>query len=83
MKAYEKPELFIEHFELAQHIAGCKGITLNSADEKSCSLTGSGNVGGLGDRDVTGWFVNAEFCDVLVNDYCYTNGEGGPQVFTS
>ena len=44
-KVYEKPQVYMERFELAEHIAGCS-LDINGNDEYTCSGTGTinGNV---------------------------------------
>ena len=72
MKAYVKPELFVERYELSQHIATC-GIDVTYTD--GCT----GNLdpdfwGGLSDpvfnQDQQGCSTAIEKIEV----YCYTNG---------
>ena len=80
MKAYVKPELFYESFELSQNIAAC-GWDLQFENETSCyavmdgDITDSDNgVSGAIFPDMVKLFVN-EKC--TVNEvYCYTNGSG-------
>ncbi|MGM9661032.1 MAG: hypothetical protein ACI3WQ_10580 [Faecousia sp.] len=71
MKAYVKPELFVESYELSQHIATC-GIDVNSTDG-SCNGTIDGDFWpGLG-----GTPVFSSECETPVENiegYCYTNG---------
>lgn len=69
MKAYVKPELFYERYELSQHIATC-GIDVNHDDENSCSPLLDGDFWpGLG-----GTVVLQEGCGVQPEVYCYTTG---------
>ena len=37
-KKYEKPQVYMEKFELAEHIAGCK-LTLQQGDVDVCEAT--------------------------------------------
>ena len=39
MKQYVKPELYLESFELSQHIAGCS-LVLQSAEPETCTAQG-------------------------------------------
>lgn len=39
-KRYEKPQVYMEKFELAEHIAGCK-LTLQQGDVDVCEATGT------------------------------------------
>lgn len=70
-KVYEKPQVYMERFELAEHIAGCS-LTMNQATEFDC--TGSGTIDGI-QMNV---FVATNICDgnnaANVEGYCYTNG---------
>ena len=71
-KVYEKPQVYMERFELAEHIAGCS-LTLNAADEFSC--TGNGFINGI----ETLVFASMNVCNpddgiANVEGYCYTPG---------
>jgi len=69
MKAYVKPELYYENFEVSQHIAGCN-LTLQLEDPIKCTA-----IGEIGSDNLSGWFVDANTsCAVKVESYCYTNG---------
>ena len=69
-KTYEKPQIYMERFELAEHIAGCYLSFTNAVDAGVCSA--SGNVGG---RDVSNLFINGnKLCGVDAEIFCYTNG---------
>lgn len=70
MKAYKKPEVYFEHFELSEHIAACD-IKLTTADAKSCKGTMT-----EGDPDMpAGSVVFATgFCGIPYDDFCYQNG---------
>lgn len=79
-KTYVKPKVNIERFSLVQTTAmGC-GSNLDFGNAT------------LGSIDSCGWnvgievFVNANVCDVLVEEWdgvCYNNPEGGMNVFAS
>ena len=71
-KVYEKPQVYMERFELAEHIAGCS-LTMNQATEFDC--TGSGTIDGI-QMNV---FVADNICNednkaAKAEGYCYTNG---------
>ena len=71
MKQYVKPELYLESFELSQHIAGCS-LVLQSAEPETCTAQG----------EVRGTYYEKLFlqgtqvctCGVEMDAYCYTNG---------
>lgn len=68
-KTYEKPQIYMERFELAEHIAGCN-LGFNQADAGVCSA--SGNIGG---EDIQNVFIKGnEQCVVNGEIFCYTNG---------
>lgn len=77
-KKYEKPQIYIEKFELAQHIAACD-LKLNSTDVHNCEASYE-SVGVIEPL----LFVegNGE-CEIPMEEYCYTNGAGGTATFTS
>lgn len=67
-KTYKKPYVYVEKFELAEHIAGCN-LTINSAEVNVC--TGSGTVQ---DEYLTSWFIDGnDSCTAELEGYCYTN----------
>lgn len=76
MKAYVKPELFYEDFQLSTHIASCK-FHLTSGNVYDCTedTTGQGTFSvnncqtGLSDEDL--------------EEYCYTGSTGGKVIFMS
>lgn len=73
MKAYVKPQLFCERFELSQHIAAC-GINVNQNDTSVCNPTlDPGFWGGKSDPVFSG----RDWCTTDISDieaYCYTVG---------
>lgn len=73
MKAYVKPELFVERYELSQHIAAC-GIDVNYADTTSCDpRLDPGFWNGLNDTV----FSAERSCNMApenIDVYCYTVG---------
>lgn len=67
-KKYEKPQVYMEKFELAEHIAGCS-LTINSGDPVIC--VGEGYVQG---EYLDSWFLEKNTnCTVPLEGYCYTN----------
>ena len=70
-KVYEKPQVYMERFELAEHIAAC-GLQLNGADLNNCTvIKDQGNVGAL---DL---FQSKPACAFFdFEQYCYSGGPG-------
>lgn len=64
MKAYVKPELFYERYELSQYIATCTPNKWNFAPGY-CSI----NIGGLGDN----YLNTIDICANTTEEYCYMN----------
>lgn len=74
MKVYEKPRVYIEKFELSEHVADC-GWELQSNDTKSCYATVDPTWGYP--EELKGFTPGVvELCDVEPEIYCYTNGTG-------
>ena len=69
-KSYEKPSVYIETFELNQHIASCDFI-VNSQDVGSCYAVGSNDY--FTPNDKLFLPVNA-VCETPAEDYCTYNG---------
>lgn len=68
-KTYQKPQAYVEKFELAEHIAGCS-LTINFADVNACAAEGT-----LLDEYAEAWFVEGnQNCKIPFEGYCYTNG---------
>ena len=69
-KVYEKPQVYMERFELAEHIAAC-GLQLNSTGPNDCTvIKDRGNVGAMG-------LFHAALCEVEeFEQYCYSGGPG-------
>lgn len=77
-KTYEKPQVYMERFELAEHIAGCY-FTLNQSDVNTCN--GSGVVD---DEPISNLFAVQGVCELHdLEDYCYTNGTINVNTITS
>lgn len=83
MKAYVKPELYVERFELAQHIAGC-GVPLSYNDVTTCTVKPGATYGGA---PIGGWFADGKVCEQIapggMEGYCYTNLNNSFGLFTS
>ena len=68
MKAYLKPVLYYERFELSQHIASCN-LKLNHQLGEGCTAQGT----------LPGVYFPIELgltkldCEQPIEDYCYTN----------
>lgn len=80
-KVYEKPQVYMERFELSQNIALCD-YRLGSGSPQSCNITA--------DRfeddgeDFIGGFVSKDHCSIITSVYCYTDGTGRlPTIFVS
>ena len=67
-KVYEKPQVYMERFELAEHIAGCS-LDITGSDENSCTGTGIIN----GDK-IPNLFISSNgACETVIEGYCYTS----------
>lgn len=79
-KVYEKPQVYMERFELSQNVALC-GYKLNSTDAYACKI--------LADRvdegaELEGGFLQKDPCKFVPNIYCYTDGsDATPSIFMS
>lgn len=62
MKAYVKPELFYEDFQLSTHIARCEYQTTAAVD--TCSVI----------MENSELFNLKENCQSILESYCYTGG---------
>lgn len=81
MKPYVKPEIHFEEFELSTHIATCSLDMSNSASKDSCSATGDSDCGFP--ENVQFFTGTNDKCNAPIEDYCYTNGSGGFNIFNS
>ena len=80
MKVYEKPRVYIERFELSQHIASC-AWDMNAQSVDNCSAT-SDPEWGLPDGIIA--FNDENVCkDGPLESYCYTNGSSENNIFNS
>ena len=71
-KKYEKPQVYMEKFELAEHIAGCK-LTLQQDDVNICEAIGTIGSVTLPTTDNVWFLESTQACEIKVEDYCYTN----------
>ena len=80
-KKYEKPQVYMEKFELSHNVAVCD-YKLGPGDEKTCTII-KDNYADDGE-DFTGGFLTEGACKTKVSIYCYTDGGGGlPKIFQS
>lgn len=80
-KVYEKPQVYMERFELSQNVAACNW-KLGSGAPESCNIVRD-NFEDDG-ADFTGGFTAEPLCRVNVSEYCYTSGAGDlPSIFVS
>ncbi len=80
-KRYEKPQVYMEKFELSHNVAVCD-YKINSGSEHECTIIKDNCTDDA--ADFTGGFLTKENCSTVVNIYCYTNGaEGLPKLFQS
>lgn len=81
MKAYVKPELFYERYELSKHIADCGIEFKNSTKVEECYAVADPNFElGLGTAK---YFNGGVECEAPLDAYCYTNGTEGWNTFVS
>lgn len=74
-KVYEKPQIYMERFELSQSIASCYyNFNRSSNDPNTCTAT-------EGDYGYT-VFLNEGICTNIEDDYCY-EGAAGTNTFNS
>lgn len=83
-KKYAKPTVFVESFELSQHIAACQNPIKNKnlAVKSGCSA----DIPSIGDSNVFYTSISLEYnyCTVDGEDmYCYTEGTPDEFVFSS
>ncbi len=73
VRAYVKPELFFENFELSRHIAKCEWV-MNQTDPNSCIASGSG----ITDESdtIVAWQGSNDNCDI---DEIYCNWTGNDE----
>lgn len=86
MKPYVKPQLFVESYELSQHVAAC-GWDINSSED-SCKATWDPQVQGTNGNSLGVYLFNdnATGCTVKpadIEEYCYTTGTEGNNLWNS
>lgn len=82
MKVYEKPRIYIERFELSQHIAACAWDMSNSKTVEECSARSDPDFDIY--EGVNAFMAVEKGCiNGPLEDYCYTNGEAGSNIFNS
>lgn len=84
MKAYVKPELYYENFELSQHIAACAWDMTDFRTKEDCSAVGDSSMGITG----VALFTKSSVCaDVISPDvaesYCYEVESDAFNIFNS
>lgn len=79
MRAYVKPELFYERYELSQHIADCQW-EINNLDKNSCVATGDVDDGMSGMGTLFTSTAGCTLPDTDYQDYCYTTGADGVNI---
>lgn len=79
-RTYVKPELLYENFILAEHIAACYYHT-NFKEPGSCKVVTIGGVGNPGNLFIDSSNFNCG--DGTTQEYCYTPGAGGNNIYAS
>ena len=76
VRAYVKPELFFENFELYRHIAKCEWV-MNQTDPNSCIASGSGITDGS--DTIVAWQESNNNCDIgeMYCNWTYTDETSG------
>ncbi len=82
MKKYVKPEVFIEKFELNQHIADCAWELKNST-QNTCSAQADPNIIPGLDNLFMSFDNGCVFTPEIYGDYCYQNGLPHALVYAS
>lgn len=83
MKIYEKPRVYIERFELSQHIAACAWDMTNQSSEEECTASSDPDWGMLPGLTM---FTDETRCNVTPDafeDFCYTASGEGSNLFNS
>lgn len=82
MKKYIKPEVFIEKYELNQHVADCAWELTNSTMDTCSAEADPDIIPGLPNLFVS--FDNGcVFTTDVYGDFCYQNGSESANVFAS
>lgn len=80
MKAYVKPVLYYERFELSQHVADC-AWELDLMNQESCGFKGDPDFGFDASMKI---LTDDSICnETKFQYYCYTNGSGAMKIFAS
>lgn len=75
MKAYVKPELFYERYELSQHIATC-GIDVSGFNSiETCNVNLDYDFWGMSDSVFSDGATKCGIDISVIEAYCYTTGE--------
>lgn len=82
MKKYVKPDLYYEDFHLSVHIATCAWDMSNYKSIAECSAAPDGS-NGLPAESMNAFMNNANCVDGPIEDFCYTNGADGINIFNS
>ena len=82
MKAYVKPELFYERYELSKHIADC-AWELNSGSTEDCNLYYGDSGKNLGDFILFSSDLGCNLTEDATEMYCYQAGPEGKNTFCS
>ena len=77
-KVYEKPWVYVEKLQLAEHIASCDWDYNNNTDPASCSA--EGELEGYGTVNI---FLNPDKGCVLTDEYCNYTAEDKSVTFNS
>ena len=75
MKAYVKPQLFFESYELNQNIAAC-GWDLKHDKKETCKAWYDPNLDNSYPYPDVSLFTSSSLCSILGSSYCYTNSTG-------
>ena len=80
-KVYEKPQVYMERFELSQNVAVCD-YQFNGKDINTCKITEDRyEADGV---DLAGGFMSENTCKFAASLYCYFDGDGSfGTIFTS
>ena len=82
MKKYEKPRVYIERFELSQHIAACAWDMSNLKNVQECSAASDPEHTMI--SGINAFNPGVAVCiDGPIEFYCYTSSEEGFNIFNS
>lgn len=84
MKAYIKPELFYERYEVSQHLADCAWEFQNHTDPQTCTATPDIDKLPLHPTLFLDESIGCQFVDAKeYENYCYQNSADGIKLHTS